>query len=172
MNDEIYILKNFKYITDRNIFQKSLWEKIIFFKFFKLQVNNMSEEFDSDFVIKDKIVQHTVNGISRFLILWIIMENGPIHGYGLLKELNIFFEDIIDAGSIRKSSPSRVYPILKDMEKNGLIKGETKISDNKEVRFYEITDAGEYLVYYIRDCYQGIKNTAQGALFSEFINDK
>ena len=130
----------------------------------------MSEKFDSNSVKKDKIVQHTVNGISRFLILWVIMEKGPIHGYRLLSELNLFFNDVIEAGSIRKSSPSRVYPILKDMEDNGLIKGETEILDNKEVRFYEITDAGEYLVHYIRDSYQGIKSTDLGAKFSEFLN--
>lgn len=70
-----------------------------------------NQNLDSDFIKKNKIVQHTVNGISRFLILWIIMENGPIHGYGLLlKQLNKFFENLIDVGSLRKSSPSRVYP--------------------------------------------------------------
>lgn len=131
----------------------------------------MGENFDSDFVKKNKMVQHTVNGISRFLILWIIMENGPIHGYGLLKDLNEFFENLIDVGSIRKSSPSRVYPMLKDMEKNGLIKGVTKIQDNKNVTFYEITDAGIFLVHYIRDSYQVIKNTSQGELFTQFLND-
>lgn len=132
----------------------------------------MSEKFDSNSVKKDKIVQHTVNGISRFLILWVIMEKGPIHGYRLLSELNLFFNDVIEAGSIRKSSPSRVYPILKDMENSGLITGVEEIHDNKKVIFYEITDKGEYLVYYIRDCYQTISNSPLGVSFFEFINDE
>ena len=42
---------------------------------------------DLDFIKKDKIVQHTVNGISRFLILWIIKSSGSIHGYGVMKFL-------------------------------------------------------------------------------------
>lgn len=127
---------------------------------------------DSTFIKKDKIVQHTVNGISRFLMLWIIMENGPIHGYRVMKELDIFFENLIDRGSLKKSAPSKIYPILKDMENNGLIKGELKIKDNKNVKFYEITDAGEYMVYYIRDSYQIIRNTSQGTLFIDFLKNE
>ena len=71
----------------------------------------MSKKLNPEFIKKDKIVQHTVNGISRFLILWIIMEKGPIHGYGLMAELNTFFGNLINVGSLRKSSPSRIYPI-------------------------------------------------------------
>ena len=127
---------------------------------------------DSTFIKKDKIVQHTVNGISRFLMLWIIMENGPIHGYRVMKELDIFFENLIDRGSLKKSAPSKIYPILKDMENHGLIKGELKIKDNKNVKFYEITDAGEYMVYYIRDSYQIIRNTSQGTLFIDFLKNE
>lgn len=132
----------------------------------------MSKELNSDFVKKDKIVQYTVNGISRFLILWIIMENGPIHGYRIIKQLDSFFENLIDVGSLRKSSPSKVYPILKDMQNNGLIKGEVKIQDNKKVIFYEITDEGEFLLHYIRDSYQIIKNTSQGSRFSDFLDNE
>ena len=131
-----------------------------------------NQNLDSDFIKKDKIVQHTVNGISRFLILWVIMENGPIHGYGLLKLLNKFFENLIDVGALRKSSPSRVYPILKDMEKNNLIRGEEVVQDNKKVIYYEITDAGRFLVHYIRDSYQVIRKTGQGSLFVEFLNSE
>lgn len=131
-----------------------------------------NQNLDSDFIKKDKILQHTVNGISRFLILWVIMENGPIHGYGLLKLLNKFFENLIDVGSLRKSSPSRVYPILKDMEKNNLIRGEEVVQDNKKVIYYEITDAGRFLVHYIRDSYQIIRKTGQGSLFVEFLNSE
>lgn len=132
----------------------------------------MSKELNSDFIKKDKIVQYTVNGISRFLILWIIMENGPIHGYRIIKQLDSFFENLIDVGSLRKSSPSKVYPILKDMQNNGLIKGEVKIQDNKKVIFYEITDEGEFLLHYIRDSYQIIKNTSQGSRFSDFLDNE
>lgn len=131
-----------------------------------------NQNLDPEFIKKDKIVQHTVNGISRFLILWVIMENSPLHGYGLLKLLNEFFESLIDVGSIRKSSPSRVYPILKDMEKNGLICGEEVFQDNKKVIYYEITDAGRFMVHYIRDSYQIIRKSGQGSHFVDFLNSE
>ena len=69
----------------------------------------MSDTLNSDFIKKDKIIQYTVNGISRFLMLWIIMENGPIHGYRIIKLLNTFFENLIDVGSLRKIIPQVRY---------------------------------------------------------------
>lgn len=132
----------------------------------------MIENYDADYIKSDKSVQQTVNGISRFLILWIIREQGPIHGYRLLQELNDFFSILIEQGTIRKSSPSRVYPMLRRMEKNGLIRGDTIVQDNKNVTYYEITDNGEHLLNYIQHCYIITTNTPYGQSFSEFLNRK
>lgn len=63
-------------------------------------------------------------------------------------------------------------PILKDMEKNDLISGEEVVQDNKKVIYYEITDAGRFLVHYIRDSYQIIRKTGQGSHFVEFLNSE
>ena len=113
----------------------------------------MMNNIDPEFVKKDKIVQHTVNGISRFLILWIIKSSGPIHGYGIMRELDTFFESLIESGTLKKSIPSKIYPILKNMEENELILCDIKIQDNKQVKFYTITDKGEFLLEYIKDSY-------------------
>ena len=94
----------------------------------------------SEFIKNDKIVKHTVNGISRFLILWIIKHYGPIHGYNISKEFSDIFEILIISGNLKKSNPSKIYPILKDMEDNSLIAGEDVFKDNKKVKFYEITE--------------------------------
>lgn len=124
-----------------------------------------------EFIKKNKMVQQTVNGISRFLILWVIMNNGPIHGYELMSLLNNFFDELIGAGSIRKSSPSRVYPILNKMEESGLVVGTWHQHDNKNVKYYEITENGKCLLFYIRDNYQKIRKTSQGTLFfDDFLN--
>ena len=66
-----------------------------------------------DFIKGNKIVKSTVNGLYRFLVLWIIKYNKSIHGYGIMKELDKFFENLIDEGVIKKSNPSKIYPILK-----------------------------------------------------------
>lgn len=125
------------------------------------------------YIIKDRMVQQTVNGISRFLILWVIMENGPIHGYEIMSLLNDFFRDLIENGSIRKSSPSRVYPMLGKMEKSNLIRGTWHHHDNKKVKYYEITDDGKSLLFYIRDNYLAISKTQNGnKFFNDFLSDE
>ena len=103
----------------------------------------------SEFIKNDKIVTHTVNGISRFLMLWIIQHYGPIHGYNISKEFSEIFEVLISSGNLKKSNPSKMYPILKDMEGNGLIAGDDVLRDNKKVKFYKITEKGEFLLNHV-----------------------
>lgn len=52
-------------------------------------------------------------------------------------------------GAIKKSGPSKIYAILKSMQENGFIMGEEKYHDGKKVTFYEITDNGKMLLFYI-----------------------
>jgi DNA-binding PadR family transcriptional regulator len=83
----------------------------------------MSNENDIDIqkdyskiINNNSIIKHYVNGMSRFLILWIINYNDFIHGYGIMKELDKFFSILVDEGSLKKSNPSNIYPILNKME--------------------------------------------------------
>lgn len=59
----------------------------------------------SKVVNKNYIIKSYVNGMSRFLILWIIKYNDKIHGYGILKELDKFFTILIEEGSLKTSNP-------------------------------------------------------------------
>ncbi len=102
-----------------------------------------------DFIKGNKIVKSTVNGLYRFLVLWIIKYNKSIHGYGIMKELDKFFENLIDEGVIKKSNPSKIYPILKQMEEYELITGEEVAQDDKKVTFYQITEKGVFFLDYI-----------------------
>ena len=125
----------------------------------------------SEFIKKDKIVKHTVNGISRFLILWIIKHYGPIHGYNISKEFSDIFEILIISGNLKKSNPSKMYPILKDMEDNSLIAGEDVFKDNKKVKFYEITEYGEFLLDHVCKNFNDIRKSPKGSLFfDDFLN--
>ena len=78
----------------------------------------------SDVINNNSIIKHYVMGMSRFLILWIINYKGPIHGYAILKELDVFFSTLIEEGSLKKSNPSNIYPILNKMEEWNLISSE------------------------------------------------
>ena len=102
-------------------------------------------------IIKDnnKMLQYFVNGFSHFLTLWIIHHNNEIHGYGIMKELNLFLEEDINEGHVKKFSSSKIYPILKKMEKDNLIEGKWQNRDNKQIKFYKTTPEGELLINHL-----------------------
>lgn len=122
---------------------------------------------------ENKVLQYTANGIYRFLILWIIKHNPKIHGYAIMKEMDNFFDSLINEGSLNKSNPSKIYPILSKMEDEDLIKHSFEINDKKEIKIYEITPKGDFLLEFIREKYIKIKKTPEGNLFfEEFLNQE
>lgn len=108
----------------------------------------MTEDKNINLVPK-KLIKHFVNGMTHNLILWIISKQA-IHGYGIMKKLDGFFnyEDGLCEMSINSS---KIYPILSNMEKNGLISGEWKINENnKRVKYYSITDEGSIVLNHLK----------------------
>lgn len=95
-----------------------------------------------------KILKHFSNGITHNLILWIISKE-PIHGYGIMKKLDDFFDFKNDECDL-KSSSSKIYPILRKMEDKNLIVGEWQVVNNKRVKYYSITDDGEIVLNHIK----------------------
>ncbi len=118
---------------------------------------------ESDEIYK-KIFKYFSNGITHNLILWIISKQS-IHGYGIMKELDEFFDsDICEF----KSTSSKVYPILRRMEQEGLIIGEWQIVNNKRVKYYSITDDGEFVLSHIKS---GMNGVLQNSKWLDFIED-
>lgn len=118
----------------------------------------------SEVVSNNTVIKSYVNGMSRFLILWIIRYNRLIHGYGILKELDKFFMILIEEGSLKKSNPSNIYPILNRMEESGLITSEFRMKNNKQLKFFSITEDGEYLLEYLYSRFDLIHNNPQWRL--------
>lgn len=108
------------------------------------------------------------NGLTRLFIFWIIKNRGPIHGYGIMKELDIFFEFPIKNKWQTKSSSSKIYPILKSMEEKNLIKGEWQTQNNKQVKFYRITEKGEKILNHVKSIWVEFKMNPN---WIEFIKD-
>ena len=67
-----------------------------------------------------------------------------------------------------KITSSKVYPILKKMEENRIIKDEWDMNNNKRVKYYTITHKGELLL-------ENIKNNMNTAFLNptwlEFVFD-
>lgn len=113
-----------------------------------------------------KLVKFFSNGITHNLILWIISKE-PIHGYGIMKKLDEFF-DFTNENCELKSSSSKVYPILRKMEDKGLIFGEWQTVNNKRVKYYSITEDGEIVLNHIRS---NMGHVLENSNWLDFIED-
>lgn len=120
-----------------------------------------------DVITNNSVIKHYVKGMSRFLILWIIEYKGPIHGYAILKELDKFFSILIEEESLKKSSPSNIYPILNKMEELNFIESECKVKNNKKLKYFKITDEGSYVLNYMWSRFDIIHNNPQWKLLFE-----
>ncbi|MDR3063557.1 MAG: PadR family transcriptional regulator [Methanobrevibacter sp.] len=100
-------------------------------------------------------------------MIWTISK-GKIHGYGLMNKLNESFSEEIEEGIIKKFTPSKIYPLLHKMEKKGLIVGEWENDNNKNVKFYELTEKGEQLFDTIKNNFKKINENPN---LKEFFED-
>ncbi|MEM3666236.1 MAG: PadR family transcriptional regulator [Candidatus Bathyarchaeia archaeon] len=81
-------------------------------------------------------IDEIVSDFSRFYIL-IILYEGPCHGYSILTK----FRRRVG----KEISPSLVYPFLKNLEKNGLVRHVLKPVGAKEKKVFELTEEGRKL---------------------------
>lgn len=128
---------------------------------------NINSDY-SKIIQNNFVIQSYVNGMSRFLILWIVKAKEPIHGYGILKELDKFFTTLIIEKSLKKSNPSKIYPVLNKMENLNLIKSHFEMKSNRKVKFYKITDEGKYVLDYLYSRFDHIHGNKQ---WTELFND-
>ena len=113
-----------------------------------------------------KILKHFSNGLTHNLILWIISKES-IHGYGIMKRLDEFF-DFSNENCELKATSSKVYPILRKMEDKGLIRGEWLIVNNKRVKFYSITEDGEIVLNHIKN---NMKRVLENPSWLDYLED-
>lgn len=113
---------------------------------------------------KNQLLKHFTNGFAHNLILWIISKE-RIHGYGIMKKLDEFFGSDEDF----KNTSSKIYPLLRKMEQNGLVKGKWGINENnKRVKYYTITEDGLTVLYL---CSEKLDKFQSNPHWLEFMND-
>ena len=94
----------------------------------------------------------------------ILLNKKPSHGYEIMKQINN------RTRGFWQPTAGGVYPILRDLEKSGYIKGEWQIQKNRRVKVYKITESGELILR------RAIVKQAEisdniGNLFREFARD-
>jgi transcriptional regulator len=81
--------------------------------------------------------QDSLHGSIPLLVLKILAQRGPLHGYGIGAHIQAMSDDIlhVEQGSL--------YPALHRMEEGGWIRAKWIKTENKRrARLYEITGAG------------------------------
>lgn len=102
-------------------------------------------------------------GYIRVAVL-ILLNNKPSHGYEIMKEIKD------RTRGFYKPTPGGVYPILKDLEKTGYIKGEWHKQNNRNIKTYRITVKGKLILRNAIIKQSEIANSIN-ALFQEFARE-
>jgi DNA-binding PadR family transcriptional regulator len=94
----------------------------------------------------------------------ILLNKKPSHGYEIMSEIKD------RTGGFWKPTAGGVYPILRNLEKTGYIKGEWHKQNNRNVKTYRITEKGKIILKNAVIKQNEIANNIN-ALFQEFARD-
>ena len=90
-----------------------------------------------------------LRGNTDSLLLFLINEHGQTYGYRLIKEIEERSQGYF------KFKEGTVYPALRKLENDGLIKGDwKKLPNGQERRYYTMTDRGSELLQHKLDMWQ------------------
>src|SRR4030042_2200855 len=70
----------------------------------------------------------------------ILINKKPSHGYEIMKEINSRTK------GFWQPTAGGVYPILRDLEKSGYIKGQWQTQKNRKLKVYAITQSGDTIL--------------------------
>ena len=97
----------------------------------------------------EKFESEINRGISTLCILAVIdkTENREIHGYAILKNLE---EETNEMLAIEEGT---LYPLLRKLEDNGILKSEMKVVENRKRKVYSITGQGDKIYNHLSGFY-------------------
>jgi DNA-binding PadR family transcriptional regulator len=108
-------------------------------------------------------IKEASKGYIRVAIL-ILLSQHSAHGYEIMKEIRDRTK------GLWMPTPGGVYPILRDLEKAGYIRGKWSVQRNRKIKVYEITDAGRLIFKRAVEKQSELAN-GMNALFREFARD-
>ncbi len=100
-----------------------------------------------------KLLKGIMRGPVKIMMLWIIGK-GRVHGYEIMTKI----QGVSPAKDKMPPNPSMIYPILHDLEKNGLIEGSWEYHGKRKLKYYEITEEGVNTLSRIRNLYKYREN--------------
>ncbi len=108
-------------------------------------------------------IKEATKGYIRVAIL-ILLSKRSAHGYEIMKEIRE------RTSGLWVPTPGGVYPVLRNLEKSGYIKGNWTTQKNRKIKVYEITEAGRVV---FKRALERQSELAGGmnSLFTEFARD-
>jgi PadR family transcriptional regulator PadR len=106
-------------------------------------VNDQNNQIDCDPDLFKSLKEYdlkllrSMKGFGKTMILWLISKDRS-HGYELMSKIN----EISPSAEETVRGPSKIYPVLHDLEEAGLIEGAWELHGKRKVKYYEITDEG------------------------------
>ena len=118
------------------------------------EIRDQENEFDCDNLSKylkeyDIKLLRSMKGFGKTMILWLISKD-RIHGYELMTKMN----DISPTSEETVRGPSKIYPVLHDLEEAGLIEGTWDAQGKRKIKYYEITEEGIETLHRIRTVFK------------------
>jgi len=116
---------------------------------------------------EEKTTQNWMKEASKGYIrmgVLILLNKKPSHGYEIMKEINS------RSKGFWQPTAGGVYPILRNLEKCGYIKGQWQKQNNRRLKVYKITESGELILRRAIVKQAEISNNI-GILFREFARD-
>ncbi len=106
------------------------------------------------------VLMSFLQGLDRPLILWLIKQR-PKHGYELMAEIKQL--------TGRRPKPSKVYPLLAQLEVEGYLVGEwVKGKGKRQMKLYRITAEGGVLLGKV----SGVLSKRLKHVFEDLLNDQ
>jgi DNA-binding PadR family transcriptional regulator len=96
--------------------------------------------------------------------VFILLNKKPSHGYEIMKEIKD------KTSGFWKPTAGGIYPILRDIETSGYIKGEWSTQKNRRIKVYRITEKGKIILKRAIVKQSEIANSMNN-LFQEFARD-
>ena len=120
----------------------------------KQEIIDDKSKFDCDNMVKhlkeyDLKLLRSMKGFGKTMILWLISKD-RIHGYELMTKMN----DISPTSEETVRGPSKIYPVLHDLEEAGLIEGTWDAQGKRKIKYYEITNEGIQTLNRIRTVFR------------------
>jgi PadR family transcriptional regulator PadR len=111
-----------------------------------------------------KLIRGFMRSFGNTMILWLISKKRQ-HGYEIMTKLH-------ESAPYESKMPSasKIYPVLHELEKNGLIEGSWEHQGKRKVKYYEITDEGKRVLSRFRKLAQKAREN-HSSLWVEFMED-